>query len=193
MIFDPIRAILLTGLLFHKVFWEAMKRRGPAEPARVSTAPQPLPVRFVKLVKIAILLGIATQTVLPEILPISADPAGLKIGGLILFLAGLAIAVTGRWQLGDNWLDIEAAGVKKEQKTVAEGIYAYVRHPIYTGDLLLIAGLELALNSWLFLFVFPLAVVVTRQAIREEQKLLETLPGYDAYCRRTRRFIPFIA
>ena len=89
-------------------------------------------------------------------------------------------------------LDIEAAGVKREQTTVAHGIYSYVRHPIYTGDLFLLLGLELALGSWLFLAVFALALAVLRQAVEEEKKLIEALPGYETYCRRTRRFIPFL-
>jgi protein-S-isoprenylcysteine O-methyltransferase Ste14 len=192
MTFDVIRAVLLSGLIFHKALWEVMKRRGPAQ-QRVVSAKQPLPVRVVKASKIAILLGIVAQTVAPVILPIRDDSDALRMSGVVIFLLGLAVAVIGRLHLGENWLDIEAAGVKTKQQTVSQGIYRYIRHPIYTGDLFLLAGLELALNSWLFLMVFPLAIVVTRQAIREEQKLAETLAGYDEYCRRTHRFIPFVA
>jgi len=67
-----------------------------------------------------------------------------------------------------------------------------VRHPIYTGDLLLLLGLELALNSWAVIGVVAMAVYVRRQAIREERNLLEKIPGYDQYCRCTARFVPFL-
>jgi len=191
LIFTPVRILLLGGLVFHKALWEAMKRRAPGR-TRTVRAPQPLPVRLVKLIKIVILLGIAVQTITPVIFPIADDTGFLWIAGLATYLLGLLVAVIGRLHLGENWLDIETAGVKKEQATVSNGIYAYVRHPIYTGDLLLLLGLELALGSWLFLLVFPLALVVMRQAIQEERKLIESLPGYANYCQRTRRFIPFL-
>jgi len=58
--------------------------------------------------------------------------------------------------------------------------------------LLLLFGLELALNSWLVLGVFVLAAAVYRQVLKEERVLLEQLPGYADYCARTRRFIPFV-
>lgn len=189
---DLLRLYLLVGLLLHKAVWEVMKRnrgvRAPAKPAARS-----LQVTLVKAVKVGILLGILIQTLLPDILPLSSDPQGLRIAGAILYTAGLAIAIAGRVQLGDNWLDIETAGVKQRQTVVSRGIYRFIRHPIYAGDLLLLAGLELALNSWLILFVALLTPVVLRQAIREEQMLVSTLPGYNSYCRRTKRFIPYVA
>ncbi len=81
----------------------------------------------------------------------------------------------------------------ERQELVEEGVYRYIRHPIYLGDLLLLAGFELALNSWLALGVLVLAPVVLRQAREEEKVLLVNLPGYRDYCARTKRFIPFLA
>jgi protein-S-isoprenylcysteine O-methyltransferase Ste14 len=75
---------------------------------------------------------------------------------------------------------------------VAHGIYRWVRHPIYAGDLLLLLGLELALNSWAALGVLPLALYVRQKAAGEERDLARTLAGYDDYCRRTARFLPFL-
>lgn len=187
---DWLRLYLLAGLLLHKAVWEILKRRSPTPPA---STPQPLRLRLVKAVKIAILLGIVAQTLLPDILPISQAPHQLRLMGTLLYTAGLALALAGRLQLGDNWLDIEAAAVKREQRVVDRGVYRYIRHPIYVGDLLLLFGLELALNSWLILGVALLVPIVLRQAIREERLLLASLPGYDLYCRRTKRFLPFIA
>lgn len=188
---DIVRVYLFAGLLLHKGLWEYMKRQGPA--AVAPAKPQPLAVKLVKLVKVGILLGITAQTMLPEILPLSSDPQLLRVVGVALYTAGLAIALAARVQLGRNWLDIETAGVKQEQQVVDQGIYGYIRHPIYTGDLLLLLGLELALNSWLVLMMLLLAPVVMRQAIKEERMLASSLPGYDAYCQRTKRFIPFVA
>ena len=75
---------------------------------------------------------------------------------------------------------------------VSSGIYRYIRHPIYTGDILLLLGLELCLNSWLVLGLALLVPAVAVQAIKEEQKLVDALPDYASYIRRTKRFIPFL-
>ncbi len=184
-----IRIYLVSGLLFHKAVWEVMKaRQGPA-PVKAS---RPLKVRVLSGVKVAILLGIIVQTFLPDVLPISANPAALRAIGVAIYTLGLLTAVMGRIQLGWNWSDIEKAYVKQDHALVSHGLYRHVRHPIYTGDLLLLLGLELALNSWGVLGAIALAVYVRRQAIREEGQLMQALPGYDQYCRRTQRFLPFL-
>ena len=187
MILDPLRLYLLAGLLAHKALWEWMKR------GRTRTVAPELRASLVKVVKIGILAGIVLQTVMPEILPIARDAGALRTIGAALFTFGLATAILGRVQLGSNWSDIEAAEIRREHAVVSKGIYGFIRHPIYTGDLLLLVGLELALNSWLVLGAIALVPLVLRQAVREEQGLAATLPGYADYCARTKRFIPFVA
>jgi protein-S-isoprenylcysteine O-methyltransferase Ste14 len=186
MFLDPLRAYLLAGLLFHKAVWEVMKTR------KAKRGSERLGLRLVKAVKMGILAGIIVQCFLPNVLPISADSAGIRSAGALVFTIGLATAVVGRLQLGKNWSDIEGAKVLPEQRVVAAGLYRFVRHPIYAGDLCLLAGLELALNSWLVFGALALIPIVYRQAAREEGMLVTQLAGYDEYCRRTKRFIPFV-
>jgi protein-S-isoprenylcysteine O-methyltransferase Ste14 len=147
---------------------------------------------LVKAVKIAILLGILVQVWLPDVLPISEDPFAIRVIGTAIYTAGLLVAIAARFQLGDNWSNIETGQVLTHQQVVSRGIYSYIRHPIYTGDLLLLLGLELALNSWLVLGVLVLIPVVLLKAIKEEQMLQRELAGYGDYCRETKRFIPFV-
>jgi protein-S-isoprenylcysteine O-methyltransferase Ste14 len=149
-------------------------------------------LRLVKGIKGAILLGLVAQTMLPEILPITASPLLMRVAGVALFTAGLVMALLGRIHLGSNWSDIEAARVLRRQTVVSRGLYRYIRHPIYVGDLVLLIGFELSLNSWLVLASVLLAPVVLWKAVREERMLAASLPGYDAYCARTKRFIPFV-
>ena len=190
MSLDLLRFYLLAGLLTHKAVWEVMKRKSPAPPP---PAREGLARRLVKLVKVGILLGIVAQTLLPDILPLASDPGFSRVLGAVVFTAGLAIALLGRIQLGNNWSDIESAVVRRKHQVVSRGIYRYVRHPIYSGDLLLLLGFEIAVNSWLVIGAILLVPVVFRQAVKEEQALSHTLPGYRQYCERTRRFIPFLA
>jgi protein-S-isoprenylcysteine O-methyltransferase Ste14 len=195
-----LRIYLLGGLLVHKAVWEILKRRQrgclSAKESTSSKLKKPaaggLPVEAVKAVKIAILLAIAAQTLLPDILPISGEPLVLRIAGTLIYTAGLLIAIRGRTELGGNWSDIESAQVLREQAVVSNGPYRLIRHPIYVGDLMLLFGLELALNSWLVAGILLLAPLVLRQAVREEKKLARALPGYQAYCANTKRFIPFV-
>lgn len=183
-----LRIYLLLGLVLHKVIWEALKAKGGTKPVERAS----LKLTAVKAVKIAILLGVAVQTLLPEILPISDEPFYLRIFGVTIYTLGLLVAVIARFQLGQNWSNIETGQVLPSQQVIQNGIYGYIRHPIYIGDLLLLFGLELALNSWLVVGVAAMAPVVLMQAVREEAMLGRSLSGYENYRARTKRFIPFV-
>jgi protein-S-isoprenylcysteine O-methyltransferase Ste14 len=186
-----LRIYLLVGLLGHKFVWEFLKRSSPHKttgPARKRS----LFLTAVKGVKITILLLIIVQTLMPDILPIATDSTLIRSAGVALFTAGLLIAVLSRIHLGNNWSDIESGQVLGEQAVVSKGVYGYVRHPIYVGDLLLLLGLELSLNSWLVAVAALLVPIVLWKAVREEKMLINDLPGYRLYCAQTKRFIPFI-
>ena len=186
-----LRLYLLLGLVAHKLLWEWMKRRRP----RRSTATNARR-RVIRAVKILILVGLVLQTLVPEswVAPSSLprDLVATRLAGVVVYTVGLALAMLGRLQLGDNWSDIEAARVAPDHQIVDQGVYRFIRHPIYVGDLLLLIGFELALNSWLVLAALALVPIVLRQAIREERLLVGSLAGYAEYCRRTKRFVPFV-
>jgi protein-S-isoprenylcysteine O-methyltransferase Ste14 len=185
---DLVRAALFFGLVVHKAIWEILKRADrPSLRAAV-----PLRLRVVKVVKILVLAFLLVQTLFLDILPISGAPAQLHLVGGAFYLLGLSLAITARMQLGRNWLDLENFDVRPTQTIVDRGIYRYVRHPIYTGDLLLVTGLELVLHSWLVLAVVPLALVIVRQVLAEETLLSRAFPSYARYCAETKRFIPFV-
>ena len=183
-----LQIYLLFGLVLHKVVWELLRQKTTEKPRENSS----IGLTMVKLVKISILIGVMVQIWLPDILPIAVDPFPVRVIGTIIYTLGLATALSARFQLGENWANIETGQVLNNQNVVANGIYRYVRHPIYVGDLLLLFGLELALNSWLVVGVLILAPVVMLKAINEERMLTAELPGYSAYRDRSKRFIPFV-
>jgi protein-S-isoprenylcysteine O-methyltransferase Ste14 len=186
-----LRLYLLAGLVTHKIVWELLKRSSGQHAAqRRSTATST--ITFVKAVKVAILVGIMAQTLMTDILPIMTQAFILRVVGVAIYTAGLLVAIFSRVHLGGNWSDIEMGQVLRHQAVVSKGLYSYVRHPIYVGDLLLLLGLELSLNSWLVLGVVILTPVVMWKAVREEQMLVQRLPGYEIYRGRTKRFIPFV-
>jgi protein-S-isoprenylcysteine O-methyltransferase Ste14 len=82
--------------------------------------------------------------------------------------------------------------VGEGQHVISTGPYAVVRHPMYAGGLLYMAATPLALGSWwgLVPFVAILAVILWR-LIDEERLLVDRLPGYAAYCAKTKwRLLP---
>ncbi len=85
--------------------------------------------------------------------------------------------------------------VEEEQQVITTGPYAIVRHPMYTGMLLMTLFTPLALGSYWaltpsILFFIPYLVLRIKG---EEELLLRDLPGYKDYCRKTRyRLIPSI-
>lgn len=186
-----LRGYLLLGLVAHKAIWEWLRRR--SQPSDTTGRARRTPrLSAVKAVKVLILIGLLVQVSVLDLVPIAETPLLLRVIGVVLFAVGWVVAVAGRCQLGSNWSNIEDAGVLESQSVVAHGVYRYIRHPIYTGDLLLLFGLQLALNSWLVIGVVLLAPVVLRMAVREEAMLAERLPGYDHYRTTTKRFIPFV-
>jgi protein-S-isoprenylcysteine O-methyltransferase Ste14 len=186
-----LRLILFLGLVAHKLVWEVLKRGQGVPRAKKQTDKKPL-AGILKLCKIIVLSFLLVQTLFLKVFPIIENPRRLRIAGVIIYFVGLITAVAGRVQLGKNWVDLEDYQVLQEQSLVTNGIFRYVRHPIYTGDLLLILGLELALNSWLVLGVIPLLAVIVRQVWAEEALLSRVFSDYEAYRKRSKRFIPFI-
>jgi protein-S-isoprenylcysteine O-methyltransferase Ste14 len=92
-----------------------------------------------------------------------------------------------------------AAPVVKIQKdrghaVATTGPYAYVRHPMYAGAILLLLGIPLLLGSWYGLALAPILVVgFAIRAVLEERTLSAQLPGYADYAARVRyRFVPLI-
>jgi protein-S-isoprenylcysteine O-methyltransferase Ste14 len=193
IIFPPelYRWVLFAGLAAHKIIWEFLKKSSPVSSPE-ATREVSLIKRTVKLGKSFFLVFLVIQTLFLVVLPITEQPEVIRYVGMGIFLLGLGTAVIGRVQLGKNWANLEDYQVISGQKLVQSGIYRYIRHPIYGGDMLLILGLELALNSWLFLLVIPLAIVVVRQTLKEEQILQKSFPGYREYRQTSKMFIPFI-
>ena len=84
--------------------------------------------------------------------------------------------------------------VEADQPVVSTGLYAIVRHPLYSGAQLLMLVTPLALGSyWTLLVAFALIPVLMWRLLDEERFLKQNLPGYADYCRTTRfRLIPLI-
>jgi protein-S-isoprenylcysteine O-methyltransferase Ste14 len=186
-----LRIFLFAGLALHKLIWEIWKRKYPSAEQTKSKERSPLQ-RLLKLVKVALLIFFLVQTLFLDVLPIKNPSLFVRNLGVGLFMLGLCMSIGARVTLGSNWQNVEDQQLAEHHSLVTDGIYRFVRHPIYAGDLLLVIGLQLALQSWLFLLGLMIAVVIVRQAVAEEKLLLTKFPEYHDYCVRTKRFFPFL-
>jgi protein-S-isoprenylcysteine O-methyltransferase Ste14 len=81
-----------------------------------------------------------------------------------------------------------------DQKVISTGPYAIVRHPMYVGVLIMMAGVPLALGSWIGLTFLAIALPALVWRILDEEKLLnKDLSGYIEYTQKVRyRLVPYI-
>ncbi len=106
-----------------------------------------------------------------------------------LILLGLAVAAVGSVALGRALRATPVPGARGELRT--GGLYRWVRHPIYTGVLAMVAGLTVGTRQWLGLTLGVVTVAFfTVKARWEEARLAEAYPGYEEYAATTPRFVP---
>jgi len=84
--------------------------------------------------------------------------------------------------------------VEENQPVISTGPYALVRHPMYSGALILMFGIPLALGSWWgLLFLIPGVAVIIWRLLDEEKFLSRNLAGYSEYKNKVRnRLVPFV-
>lgn len=85
--------------------------------------------------------------------------------------------------------------IASDHRVVDTGPYRFIRHPSYTGSLIMLLGLCLSYQNWAsLLIIFIPCFVVTRWRIHiEEKALLEALGElYRNYMQKTKRLIPLI-
>jgi protein-S-isoprenylcysteine O-methyltransferase Ste14 len=115
------------------------------------------------------------------------------VTGEIIAWVGLAVRVWSIVVLGRSFrLTVE---VDSDQAIVDRGPYRWVRHPSYTGLLVLAIGFGLALGNWLslvILVVLPPIVILRRIRVEEDQLIAVMGQRYRDYRARTKRLVPGI-
>ena len=108
----------------------------------------------------------------------STVPLLATIFGDFLVVLGLLIIFL---VFRENTFTSSAIEILPEQRVISSGPYAWVRHPMYSGALVMVSGVPLALGSWWgLLTVIPMALVIVWRLLEEEGFLAENLPGYNS-------------
>ncbi len=121
---------------------------------------------------------------------IGSRPGMHRAVGLALLIAGAAVAGAGAHALGRS---LTPSVVPVEGGDLVErGAYRVVRHPIYLGVILALAGWGLLWGTWWSGLAAGVAALAwfDRKATAEERRLLERFPGYAAYRRRVPKLFP---
>jgi protein-S-isoprenylcysteine O-methyltransferase Ste14 len=121
----------------------------------------------------------------------SSVPTSVSVIGDVLVAVGMGLAMLVVIQNGYAAANIT---VENDQPLVSTGLYGLVRHPMYTGSVIMMFGVPLALGSyWALILVVP-GVIVLALRIRDEEDLLsDQLRGYREYSQHVRyRLVPYL-
>jgi protein-S-isoprenylcysteine O-methyltransferase Ste14 len=134
-------------------------------------------MRVTVLTTVAVLLALGAFALIEQ----TTRQTALVVGGLVA-LAGLALLILSRRQLGDAF-----AVTPQAKGLVTHGLYARIPHPMYVFlDLTMLGGIILLRQSWLLVVLWVVVIIQVWQA-RRERKVLEHAYGdaYRAYRTRT--------
>jgi len=122
-----------------------------------------------------------------------------KVGVLVSFI-GLALYVAGWWimtlamKVNPFAAPVVRLQEERHQRVIDKGVYAVVRHPMYSGFVPMAVGPALWLGSYVaaLLAIVPIAVLAVR-SVFEERFLKRELKGYETYTEKVRyRLVPFV-
>jgi protein-S-isoprenylcysteine O-methyltransferase Ste14 len=119
----------------------------------------------------------------------SAVPTTVVVLGQLLVAVGLGIAMAVVLQ---NSFAASNVKIQTDQTVISTGLYRFVRHPMYSGVMILMVGMPLALDSyWGLVGLVPAALVFVLRIRDEEQLLRAELDGYDEYIKKVHyRLVP---
>ncbi|BBX62897.1 membrane protein [Mycobacterium saskatchewanense] len=121
----------------------------------------------------------------------SSAPVWLCLVGDVLVVTGLSVAML---VIVENSYAAATITVEAGQQVASGGLYQFVRHPMYVGNVIMMVGVPLALGSyWGLLFVIPGIAVLVFRILDEEELLIQDLTGYREYAQRVRyRLVPHV-
>ena len=118
-------------------------------------------------------------------------PLGVSIGGAVAFLIAYVLYAE---VLRENVYLSRTIEVQEGQRVIDTGLYAIVRHPMYSATLLLFLSMPIVLGSvWALLIFLAYPFIIAKRIRDEESFLTQELVGYSEYKKKVKyRLIPWI-
>ena len=116
----------------------------------------------------------------------------IMILGLAITVLGLILTLSARISLGTNWSG--AVTFKENHKLIEKGPYAFVRHPIYSGILLMGLGTIIFVGNFIGVIGLVLLFISLFIKLKQEEKLMieHFKKEYIDYKKRTKALIPYL-
>jgi protein-S-isoprenylcysteine O-methyltransferase Ste14 len=143
------------------------------------------------LIAVSLVAGILLAALLGR--PPARPGSAAGVCGLALMWAGIALREWAILTLGESFRT--SVEVDPGQRVVERGPYRLIRHPSYTGILLVTTGFGITRGSWpsvAVALVLPLAALMRRISVEEEVLVASLGKPYAEYRSRTKRLIPGI-
>ena len=143
----------------------------------------------------AIVVGLSLAPIDIFHLNLSSNFEGnIKNIGLAIYIIGMLLFMA---SINANEFAETTVNIQEErgQKVIDTGIYSIVRHPMYTGFIFFITGVNIWLGTYLSLLLslIFLAIALRSRISIEEKTLLKDLEGYEDYCKKVKaRLIPYL-
>jgi protein-S-isoprenylcysteine O-methyltransferase Ste14 len=179
-----VNAIGIYLTLKDPVLLERRKQVGPAAEPNVAQ-------RIIMWIALASIVGLLVFCALDRRFTWSPVPGYFPLVGDALVALGLFINLI---VFRENSYGAATVRTMEDQKVISTGPYALIRHPMYAGVLVMMAGVPIALGSWWGLVVLAVVVPGLIWRILDEEKLLKKeLSGYGEYARKVRyRLVPYL-
>ncbi len=118
-------------------------------------------------------------------------PKGISVAAALLFLFSYILYAE---VLRENTYLSRTVKVEKNQKVIDTGLYAVVRHPMYSVTLLLFLSMPIVLGSvYSFIIFLAYPFIIVKRIKYEEELLEDELEGYCEYKQKVKfRLIPFV-
>jgi protein-S-isoprenylcysteine O-methyltransferase Ste14 len=182
--------LLAAGWYVIRIPHARRSRRTPV--ARSARGPREIALMLVSLTGLGILPLIYVATGFPRFADYPFRPIQAWLG-VVLAAAALAMFHLTHRALGRNWsLSLD---VREGHKLVTDGIYRYVRHPMYTAFWLWAVAQALLLPNWIagLAGLVGFGTLYVLRVGQEERLMLDTFgDAYRAYMARTARLIPWL-
>ena len=116
-------------------------------------------------------------------------PTWLDLGAVVLGFFGAVVITFGIINMNENLTPFPTP--RRNSSLISGGIYKYIRHPIYSGIILLFLAYGLYTGSiGRLIITIILSIVFYFKTELEEELLIERFPGYRHYKGVTGRFFP---
>jgi len=180
----PLLWAAVAGWVLFSIYWEVAAKGAAKAQSSESSASRAF---HVFLTNAALLLEIAWIRGVGRFLPVSVL---IMSAGLAVEAIGLFMAIWARRHLGRNWSG--EISIKEDHQLIRSGPYKWLRHPIYTGILVMYVGTALVTGEWLAILGLAMVTFAYWRKIRLEEANLNTAFGadYDAYRRETWALVP---